>query len=69
MATFMEQHNLGLITRISEVVNDSRDEQNTYEKKRHVRAIEEMIKIAKTYTRSARPQVSLIRIYGPLIVD
>ncbi|KAM3088202.1 serine/threonine-protein kinase M1, variant 2 [Clarireedia jacksonii] len=57
MAAFMEQHNLGLITRISEVVNDSRDEQNTYEKKRHVRAIEEMIKIAKTYTRSARPQI------------
>ncbi|PQE07411.1 phosphatidylinositol 3 protein [Rutstroemia sp. NJR-2017a WRK4] len=57
MAAFMEQHNLGLITRISEVVNDSRDEQNTYEKKRHVRAVEEMIKIAKTYTRSARPQI------------
>ncbi|TGO14465.1 hypothetical protein BTUL_0052g00020 [Botrytis tulipae] len=57
MAAFLEQHNLGLVTRISEVVNDTRDEQSSFEKKRNVKAIEEMVTIGKTYTGAARPQI------------
>ncbi|QSZ36964.1 hypothetical protein DSL72_009056, partial [Monilinia vaccinii-corymbosi] len=57
MAAFLEQHNLGLVTRISEVINDNRDEQSSFEKKRNVKAIEEMVTIGKTYTRAARPQI------------
>ncbi|KAM0134783.1 hypothetical protein ACHAP3_005339 [Botrytis cinerea] len=57
MAAFLEQHNLGLVTRISEVVNDNRDEQSSFEKKRNVKAIEEMVTIGKTYTGAARPQI------------
>lgn len=59
MAAFLEQHNLGLVTRISEVVNDNRDEQSSFEKKRNVKAIEEMVTIGKTYTGAARPQVTI----------
>lgn len=58
MAAFLEQHNLGLVTRISEIVNDNRVEQSSFEKKRNVKAIEEMVTIGKTYTGAARPQVS-----------
>lgn len=61
MAEFLEQHNLGLITRISEVVNDIRDEQSSFEKKRNVKAIKEMVTIGKTNTGAARPQVSTVR--------
>ncbi|KAF7872002.1 uncharacterized protein EAF02_009107 [Botrytis sinoallii] len=57
MAAFLEQHNLGLVTRISEVVNDTRDEHSSFEKKRNVKAIEEMVTIGKTYTGAARPQI------------
>ncbi|EDN95718.1 hypothetical protein SS1G_11597 [Sclerotinia sclerotiorum 1980 UF-70] len=57
MATFLEHHNLGLIIRISEIINDIRDEQSTFEKKRNVKAIEEMVTIGKTYMGAARPQI------------
>ncbi|KAJ8069456.1 hypothetical protein OCU04_003110 [Sclerotinia nivalis] len=57
MAAFLEHHNLGLIIRISEIINDIRDEQSTFEKKRNVKAIEEMVTIGKTYMRAARPQI------------
>ncbi|ESZ94262.1 hypothetical protein SBOR_5330 [Sclerotinia borealis F-4128] len=57
MAAFLEQHNLGLVTHISEIVNDNKDEKSSWEKKRNVRAIEEMVTIGKTYTRAARPQI------------
>ncbi|KAI9640177.1 serine/threonine-protein kinase M1 [Ciborinia camelliae] len=57
MAAFLEQHNLGLVTRISEIVNDNRDVQSSFEKKRNLKAIEEMVTIGKIYTRAARPQI------------
>jgi serine/threonine-protein kinase ATR len=54
---FLEQHILGLITRLSDVINDSWDDQSFPEKRRCVKAVEEAIKVGKTSTRSARTQV------------
>jgi serine/threonine-protein kinase ATR len=50
-------HVLGLVTRISEVINDSRDEHSMKQKERFVKAMEELVKVAKSHTRVARPQV------------
>ena len=57
VGAFFEQHILGLVARFVEVVNDARDEQTVTEKERCVRAVEELVKVAKTHTRVARPQV------------
>ncbi|CAG8977250.1 hypothetical protein HYALB_00009347 [Hymenoscyphus albidus] len=54
---FLEQHLLGLVARLSEVVNDPRDEHPTQEKQRCVKAFEELVKVAKTHARAARPQI------------
>ncbi|KAG9237915.1 protein kinase-like protein rad3 [Amylocarpus encephaloides] len=54
---FLEQHILGLVARLSEVVNDSRDEQPMKEKDRCIKTFEELVKAAKTHTRIARPQI------------
>jgi serine/threonine-protein kinase ATR len=51
-------HILGLVARVNEVVNDSRDEQSVKQKERFVKAVEELVKVAKSHTRIARPQVS-----------
>lgn len=55
----MEYHVLGLVARLVEPVNDIRADQALSEKKRCIRAVEEMVKIGKTFTRAARPQVRL----------
>ena len=52
-------HVLGLVTRISEVVNDSRDAHSAKQKECFVKAMEELVKVAKSHTRVARPQVCL----------
>ncbi len=57
MAAFLNQHLLGLVSRLVETVNDSREEQTMAEKQRSVKAIEELVKLAKTDARAARPQV------------
>ncbi|TVY28597.1 Protein kinase [Lachnellula hyalina] len=57
VGVFLEQHLLGLVARLSEVINDSRDEQPTKEKERCVKAFEELVRVAKTHTRTARPQI------------
>ncbi len=57
VGAFLEQHILGLVKRLSEVINDSRDDQSSMEKQRCVKAIQELVKIAKAHTRIARPQV------------
>lgn len=57
MAAFLNQHLLGLVSRPVETVNDPRDEQTMAEKKRSVKAIEELVKLAKADARAARPQV------------
>lgn len=57
VGVFLEQHLLGLVTRIVEVVNDPRDDLTIKEKERSIRAIEELFRMAKTHARAARPQV------------
>lgn len=55
---FLEQHLLGLVARLSELVNDPRDEYPIQEKERCVKAFEELVKLAKSHARTARPQVT-----------
>lgn len=57
MGSFLSQHLLGLVSRLVETVNDPRDEQTMAEKKLSVKAIEELVKLAKSDARAARPQV------------
>lgn len=57
MGAFLEQHILGLVARLSEVVTGA--DQTISEKKRCVRAMDEMVKLGKTFIRTARPHVSL----------
>ncbi len=67
VGAFLEIHILGLIASISEVINDAKDEYSMIEKERSVKAVEEMVKVANSYTRVARPQVIsfvLPRIYS-----
>lgn len=54
---FLEQHLLGLVARLSEIINDPRDEHPIQEKVRCVKAFEELVKLAKSHARTARPQV------------
>lgn len=57
VGAFLELHVLGLVARISEVVNDSRDEHSAKQKERFVKALEELVKVAKSHARVARPQM------------
>jgi serine/threonine-protein kinase ATR len=62
---FLQQHALGLATRFSEIINDSAMLQPLMrERQQYVRAMEEMVKLGKSYIRIARPQVCLA-IYYP----
>lgn len=58
LGSFLEQHILGLVDKVSKVVYDAQVGQSVSEKKRCVKAIEEMMILGKTSTRAARPQVS-----------
>jgi len=60
VGVFLEQHILGLVARLTEVINDSRDEKSMTEKQRCVKAIEELVKVARSHSRVARPQVSIM---------
>ncbi|RYP22475.1 hypothetical protein DL767_009047 [Monosporascus sp. MG133] len=56
---FLQQHALGLMARLTDVINDTSGIQNPIqERKRCIKAMEEMIKIGKSYIRIARPQMS-----------
>ncbi|KAL2062316.1 hypothetical protein VTL71DRAFT_6582 [Oculimacula yallundae] len=57
MAAFLNQHLLGLVTRIVEAVNGTRDEHMITERERSIKAMEELVKLAKTDARAARPQL------------
>jgi serine/threonine-protein kinase ATR len=59
---FLEQHILGLVARLSEVINDSRDTHAGKEKDRCVKAFAELVRAAKAHTRVARPQVCMINM-------
>jgi serine/threonine-protein kinase ATR len=61
VGAFLELHVLGLVTRISEVVNDNRDEHSMKQKERFLKALEELVKVAKSHARVARPQVWIRR--------
>jgi hypothetical protein len=66
VGAFLEMHVLGMVTRISEALNDSRDEHSVKQKERFLKAMEELVKIAKSHTRIARPQVCP---HGPWLQD
>ncbi|XMA19178.1 hypothetical protein WAI453_011969 [Rhynchosporium graminicola] len=57
MVTFLNQHMLGLVTRIVEAVNGTREEHVITERERSIKAMEELVKLAKTDARAARPQL------------
>ncbi|RKF63720.1 Protein kinase rad3 [Erysiphe neolycopersici] len=57
VGVFLEQHILGLITNISAVIIDTAHEQSTTEKKRNIKALEELVKVAKAHSRIGRPQM------------
>jgi len=55
---YFQQHALGLTARLSEVINDSLGTQPTVQEQRLcIMAMEEMIRVCKSYVRIARPQV------------
>ncbi|KAK0105320.1 serine/threonine-protein kinase M1 [Cadophora gregata f. sp. sojae] len=57
MGAFLNQHILGLVTRLVEAVNGTRDDWMLMERERSIKAMEELVKLAKTEARAARPQL------------
>ncbi|KFY23332.1 hypothetical protein V493_05913 [Pseudogymnoascus sp. VKM F-4281 (FW-2241)] len=57
IGAFLEQYSLGIMSHFSELVNDTRIWQSPNEKKRSLRGIEELVKVGKSHTRSALPQI------------
>ncbi|KAF4984272.1 hypothetical protein FZEAL_484 [Fusarium zealandicum] len=53
---FIQLHLLGLMARLTEIINDPN--LPAQERRRHIRAMEEMIRVCKDYARIARPQMS-----------
>lgn len=64
---YVEQHALGLVSKLSEVITDSiNTNPSAQERRQCLRAMEEMIRICRTYVCVARPQVRhdvLLRLY------
>ncbi|KAI9820333.1 MAG: serine/threonine-protein kinase M1 [Pycnora praestabilis] len=54
---FFEKFVLGIMGEFSETINGVRGPQSTFEKKRCLRGIEEMIKIGKSHVSNALPQI------------
>lgn len=57
MSHFIEEHVLGIITQFANAINDFQVRQTLAEKKRNLKAIEEMINIANGHVSNALPQV------------
>ncbi|RDW66710.1 hypothetical protein BP5796_09459 [Coleophoma crateriformis] len=57
LGLFLEYHILGIVARFSEIINDPREDYPLSEKISCVKAMDEMIKLGKSYTRAARPQI------------
>ncbi|KAH0495668.1 hypothetical protein TgHK011_009203 [Trichoderma gracile] len=56
---FLQLHILGLMTRFTDVINDSISiHPQVTEQRRCIRALEEIIRICQSYARIARPQIS-----------
>ncbi|KAF8859864.1 protein kinase-like protein rad3 [Acephala macrosclerotiorum] len=58
--TFFDIHILGLVTKLSDVINDPNDGYTVTEKRLCVKTAEELVKVAKNQTRIARPQLCAI---------
>lgn len=69
VGVFLEQHILGLITNISAVIIDTAHEQSITEKKRNIKALEELVKVAKAHSRVGRPQVRSLCLCCELIIS
>ncbi|KAL8834033.1 MAG: hypothetical protein Q9170_003964 [Blastenia crenularia] len=57
-SSFFENHVLGIMACLSDTINDSKGMQIVAEKMRCIKAIKEMIMVAKTNVNSALPQIS-----------
>ncbi|KAJ5935678.1 hypothetical protein N7466_005225 [Penicillium verhagenii] len=57
LSHFIEEHVLGIITQFSNAINDVQVRQTLAEKRRNIKAIEEMIIIAQGHVSNALPQV------------
>lgn len=66
---FLQSHVLGLMARLTDVINDSITLQPLImEQRSAIATLEEMLKVCKQYVRVARPQVrpySILRILSP----
>ncbi|KAJ5225141.1 hypothetical protein N7468_006366 [Penicillium chermesinum] len=57
LSHFIEEHVLGIITQFANAINDFQVRQTLAEKKRNLKAIEEMINISRGHVSNALPQV------------
>lgn len=69
IGSFFENHVLGIITCLSNTVNESRGIQTVTEKIRSLRAVREMIITAKNNVNSALPQVRNLQTNFPSLED
>ncbi|KAJ5180764.1 hypothetical protein N7492_003974 [Penicillium capsulatum] len=57
LSCFIEEHVLGIITQFANAINDFQVRQTLAEKRRNLKAIEEMVNIAQGHVSNALPQV------------
>ncbi|KAI0883853.1 phosphatidyl inositol 3-kinase [Annulohypoxylon maeteangense] len=55
---FLQRYALALMAGLTQAINDVSNRTPSQERKRHIKAMEEMIRIGKHYIRIARPQIS-----------
>lgn len=55
---FLEQFILGIMAQFSDLLNDAKSWQLVAEKRRSLKGLEELLRIGKSHTRTALPQVS-----------
>ena len=59
IGVFLEHHILGIVSGLTDEVNDPRNKYSTFERRRSVKTLDELVKIARKNARAARPQVSI----------
>ncbi|KZF22699.1 hypothetical protein L228DRAFT_247070 [Xylona heveae TC161] len=57
LGPFFETYVLGIMSLFSEIINDAKERQPSLEKRRCLKAIEEMIRISKSHCANALPQI------------
>lgn len=65
---FFEDHVLGIMANLSDVINDGRDSQSISEKLRCLGAVKEMLKLAKNYISNGLPQVLVQKVFDLLML-